>query len=497
MPCPIGNAALREMLGLRVPPPAVESYVIAGARRTEVHASRIAEFYPKSYLPQGSVVSHLKFALRHEPVDLAILIAALKEMDRAELIDWIQSEPTGAYSRRAWFFYETFTGNTLELPAALTGNFVPALDPRKHFVAGRRLSARHRVVDNLLGGPGYCPTIRRTPALEAFLNRRLDEEARTLVQNYDPTVLARAISYLYTKETRSSFAIEGETLSSSRNERFVNALRAAGQFDATNKSALVQLQASIVEPRYAALDWRTSQIFVGETVGTCRERVHFIGPLPERIGDLMTAWMSMTRRVIEGPVDPVIAAALVAFGFVFLHPFEDGNGRMHRFLIHNVLARREFSPPDMIFPVSAAILRQRHSYDEALETFSRPLFEYLDWRFSADGEIVVANDVTDLYRYFDATQLAEYLYNRVADTVGHDLKEELDFVSVYDRALAAVIDIIDMPDRRASLFVRLCMQNGGRLARSRREQFSELSDEEIRSLETAIKGVTQETAASG
>ena len=38
-------------------------------------------------------------------------------------------------------------------------------------------------------------------------------------------------------------------------------------------------------------------------------------------------------------LDAVIAAAILAFGFVYIHPFEDGNGRIHRYLIHHVLAR--------------------------------------------------------------------------------------------------------------------------------------------------------------
>src|SRR6266849_1257649 len=182
MLCPIGNTALREILDLRVPPPSVESYVVAGARRTEAHGSQVLEFYPKAYLPQGSVVSHLKFVLKHEPIDLRLLVAALKAMDPEDLANWIRSEPTGAYSRRTWFFYETFTGRTLDLPPASTGNFVPALDPKRHLVAGRRVSTRHRVVDNLLGGPGLCPTVRRTVRLEAFLTRRLDEEVRSLAR---------------------------------------------------------------------------------------------------------------------------------------------------------------------------------------------------------------------------------------------------------------------------------------------------------------------------
>lgn len=256
---------------------------------------------------------------------------------------------------------------------------------------------------------------------------------------------------------------------------------------------MLQLQAAIVEPRYAMTNWRTSQNFIGEVVGSYREKVHYICPDPARVADLMSAWMATTRRLSQSSTDPVVVAAVIAFGFVFIHPFDDGNGRIHRFLIHHALGRRGVTPPDLIFPVSAAILRERHSYDLALESFSRPLFDYLDWQLTPDGDLLVKNDVTDLYRYFDATIFAEYLYDRVADTIERDLKEELDFVSVYDRAFAAVTNIIDMPDRRASLFVRLCMQNGGRLSYTKRGQFSELSDDEIRHLEAAVRNAIQES----
>ena len=54
----------------------------------------------------------------------------------------------------------------------------------------------------------------------------------------------------------------------------------------------------------------------------------------------------------------VIHAAAIGYGFVFLHPFEDGNGRIHRFLIHNILARRGFTPADVMAPVSATMLKR-------------------------------------------------------------------------------------------------------------------------------------------
>ncbi len=75
---PIGHAWLRRELALAVPRPATESYVVAGSRRTEVRGSRIVELYPRQYATDESVASHIRFALRREPVDLAVLVAAFK-----------------------------------------------------------------------------------------------------------------------------------------------------------------------------------------------------------------------------------------------------------------------------------------------------------------------------------------------------------------------------------------------------------------------------------
>jgi len=43
-----------------------------------------------------------------------------------------------------------------------------------------------------------------------------------------------------------------------------------------------------------------------------------------------------------------------------------------------------------------------------------------------------------------------------------------------------------MPGQRASLLVRLILQNHGRLSKAKRSQFSELRDEEIAAIEAAV-----------
>ncbi len=194
----------------------------------------------------------------------------------------------------------------------------------------------------------------------------------------------------------------------------------------------------------------------------------------------------MTSR-LKADVEPVTAAAIIAFSFVFIHPFEDGNGRIHRFLIHHVLSSQHYTPEGIIFPVSAAILRNMKEYDATLESFSSPTLAHINFRMTPDQEVEVLNDTAHLYRYFDATRLVEFLYDKLAETIATDLKDEVHFVENFDRAYKALTDIIDMPNRRASLFVRICMQNNGTLSKKKREQFSELSDEEVARLEEAIR----------
>jgi hypothetical protein len=50
-----------------------------------------------------------------------------------------------------------------------------------------------------------------------------------------------------------------------------------------------------------------------------------------------------------------------------------------------------------------------------------------------------------------------------------------------------------MPDRRASLLVRLVIQNHGRLSKSKRSQFTEISDTELAAIEAAIQRVVEPT----
>ena len=139
------------------------------------------------------------------------------------------------------------------------------------------------------------------------------------------------------------------------------------------------------------------------------------------------------------------------------------------------------------------MLRERAEYDRVLESYSKSILPFITYRLDDQGAMTVENRTDDLYRYWDATPFAEYLYECIAETVRSDLREELRFLTVFDQALSAVMNIVDMPDRRASLLVRLILQNRGELSKSKREKlFPELTDQEITAMETAVGTITEE-----
>jgi hypothetical protein len=406
-----------------------------------------------------------------------------------EIQQYILSKPRGKYARRIWFLYELLTGSTLPVGDLQTGGYVDLLDPDEYYTVDTpRRIRRQRVNDNLPGDGRFCPTIRRTATLSRFEEADLPAQCAKIVARYPPELLKRAISYLYTKETRSSFEIEHIKPSSTRTERFVGLLQMSESEDFCQKPRLVDLQNRIVDPRFKDTDYRTRQNYVGETVAWQKEKIHFVGPKPEDLAELMEGLIASHEVMGAGGVCPLIHAAAVAYGFVFLHPFEDGNGRIHRFLIHHVLARRGFTPAGVIFPVSAAMLKNPADYDASLEAFSEPLMDLVEYALDEAGRMTVRNDTATWYRYIDMTAQAEALFRFIEQTINTELVEELAFIANYDRTKKAIQEIVDLPDQRIDLFIRFCLQHNGRLsARKRSSHFDNLTDDEIRRMEDAVR----------
>jgi Fic family protein len=332
--------------------------------------------------------------------------------------------------------------------------------------------------------------VRRTNALRNFEIADLPERCRQVVAAYSQDLLRRAIGYLYAKETKSSFEIEHIAPSSKRTERFVALLQIAEKEDFCRKEKLIEVQNRIVDERFRDSDYRSSQNYIGEAITWQKEKIHFACPKPEDLADMMDGLIAAHKRMESEGAPAVIHAAAIAYGFVYLHPFDDGNGRIHRFLIHNILARRGFTPKGIMFPISASMLKNPGGYDDSLEAFSRYLMPLVEYTLDQDGCMTVHNDTAIWYRYMDMTPQTEALFRFINEAIEKDLASELTFLANYDKTKKAIQEIVGMSDRHIALFIRFCIQNNGRLSvRKRSSNFDFLSDAEVSQMEQAFKSV--------
>jgi hypothetical protein len=484
---PAGYAALIVAFDLRVPPP--DELIAIGEKHTHRREGRWDVLTPR-YRPAETISAHLDFALRHEGVDLAVLNALFATMPPAAIEEWVRSQPTSQHARRIWFLYEWLTGRRLDLPDADKAPYVGILDPERQFAVRGETITRYRVRNNLPGTPEFCPLIRRSQKLAALVDQDLPAEARAVVERVAPDLMARAAAFLLLADSKASYVIEGERPPQDRVQRWGQAIGEAGR-QPLSRDELEHLQRVVIgDARFTHMGWRTDGGFVGRRDRDTNAPIpEHVSARPEDVASLMAGLVEYANRNETSGLDPITAAAAVAFGFVFIHPFEDGNGRIHRWLVHHMLVRSGFNPPGLTFPVSAVFLAHIGQYRQALEHFSKPRLSLTEWETTPSLNVRVLNQTRDLFRFFDATRQAEFLADSVIETIRTTLPHEIEYLRRYDQARQRIEAFIDMPDARFDLMMGFLRQNGGRLSgRARAKEFTALTDEEA----AAIEGVYQD-----
>ena len=284
-------------------------------------------------------------------------------------------------------------------------------------------------------------------------------------------MMDRAIQWAYLHETRDSFAIEKEQPSEEKSRRFVQLLRQAHEGRLLTEDYLVELQNSTVSnPFDKAVAFRHEQNHLHNGLRGAAG-VSYVPPAPALCQELMEELMAFANQPVRD-VDPLVAAAVTAFGFVFLHPFMDGNGRLSRFLIHQTLCHYGALENGLLLPVSVAMKHEEQAYLQALKTFSQPTREFwnVTW-LDADHMAFDFIGHPSIYRYWDATRCVEFTLQMARRALEVEPREETEFLDRYDRAIKAVNQRYDVRGSDLSKLVMMCLDNGGKLSKHRRKQF--------------------------
>ena len=468
----IGYEWVRQQLELAVFP-VQRPAVVRPVTRVQGRADELA--VPSHVAPvNGDPIDHLLFALKHEGTDLQVIGAACAKIEPGRLQAALRATPTGGYIRKLCYLWERFTQRELaDLPAGLGGVTVPLFDPSLYLVCpSAERDRKWRVDFNGLGNWLFCPSVRKTPAIDALLREDIMGRVGRFLAQMDSAMLERALTWAYLDETRSSYEIEREPPSESRAEAFVALLKQAHNRRPLDEDYFVELQnATVNNPLLRAPSFRNEQ---NHLKGPARGApgVTYVPPPPQWLDTIMDGIMQAADPAKHPKVDPLVMAAIVSFGFVFAHPFMDGNGRLSRFLVHYMLCQSGALQPGQILPISAAMKRHELEYLSALQSFSKPARRLWDVTW-IDGDRYRFEPRFDprIYIYWDATACVEFVLRMAKLALEEDLVQEVEFLGGYDKVLKEVNARFDLVGSTLATLVLSCHQNGGVLSKHRRKQF--------------------------
>jgi hypothetical protein len=121
---------------------------------------------------------------------------------------------------------------------------------------------------------------------------------------YPENQIRRASRYLYTKETKFSFAIEHIEPTAPRTGKFIAALKLAEKEDFCEKTWLLDLQNRVFDPQFADTGYRKSQNYVGQMVAYRNEVIHYICPKPVDLPCLMEGLINCHKRMKHARISP-------------------------------------------------------------------------------------------------------------------------------------------------------------------------------------------------
>ena len=488
----VGFHALAERYGISLVQPLRVNSLIGTSRQSRDSGEQIENRYPPNYRPNDDFAGHFAFGLKYEEIHLEFFARLFAAIGPQPIESWCRDEPFGQYARRTAFFYEWLTQKFLDLPDITNGGYIDAIASDRYLTRTEPVRIRRwRINNNLPGTENFCPVVRRTAAVQEGLRFDLGAELSELDRTYGADILLRTASWLTFKESRASFLIEREADQADRIQRFAHVIaQHCGRIhDPLSGQSLQALQTEILGRDAFGLGLRRSPVFVGQA--TMRDNiVHYIAPHFDDLTSMLEGLKGF-ERATEG-AESLARAAVIAFGFVYIHPMRDGNGRIHRFLINDTLVRDRAIPEGVILPVSATITSSaefRAGYDRALEVFSRPFMRRYATAYHF-GETIVHEDGTPsnfffddyedarfAWRYPDLTEHVLYTARVVSHTVRREMAEEARVLMVFQRALERIKDVVEMPDPDANRIIRSIKENGWKISGKLKKQYPPLEDE--------------------
>lgn len=474
----VGYAYLKDKLHLGVFDPKITAELNPSVN-SFVRKDALLLVPTRYQLPPEDLVGHILFALKHEGINLQILSEALRHISEDAIVSAIADKLSGIYQRKLAYLWEFFNRKELSLRVPSSVRYVKLFDEERYVTVEGIKNTKWRVIFNGLGNLNYCPIVEKTEKIQSALADNVLDRVKDYLSEIGESNADRALQWAYLSETESSYAIEGEKTDTTKAERFVSLLQHAHEDVELTEEYLCNLQNQVItNPFDMAFTYRNEQNWLSSG-GRGALGVSYVPPSPECLEELMQAFLKMANSLPK-QISPVIAASVTSFGFVFLHPFMDGNGRLSRFLFHQQLCSSGQLQKGQLLPVSVAMKSSESQYLSALQDFSKPSRALWSVTWIADGDFDFRFKGSDaIYRYWDATSCAEFGLQMAEDALNIHLRQEVNYLTCFDEIHRAVSDRYDVRETILHHLINGCLDLNGVVSKNLRKRYAERVEETL------------------
>jgi hypothetical protein len=159
----------------------------------------------------------------------------------------------------------------------------------------------------------------------------------------------------------------------------------------------------------------------------------------------------------------------------------DGNGRLSRFIMQDILANEGIRLQGIIMPISAGLLVNLDTYIGALDALSRRILSATHFHrrdLASDPQLDQAHH--HLFAHLDFTDLQVEVNKSAARVLDGLMRDEVDHLVRRDRFKEQMNRELDLSNRDLELLIAVIYENNGRVSKRKRTGlFQHLTDEDI------------------
>ena len=404
-----------------------------------------------------------------------VLKDILKTIDLEELKQKILEKPNSEFLRKIAFLVEKILEIDIKLEEnfSIKKNYINILNPEIFITSNSKLNKKckkYKIIDNSLWEIWkFNPIILKNEIKNEIFTVDFNKNLENINSKFDKEIIKKAITYLYTKETKWSLEIEWEKFSQSKNRWFLKLISDIPLLQKLEKNDIINFHNIIYDSDFS--DYRKSQNYIGSWNWMMGENIiEYIPPKSENLDFLMDSLLNFYNKNIN-ELNPILLSTILSTQFVLIHPFMDWNWRHSRFLFQFALLNSWVSliwKDKIILPVSAFIQLNKWEYYKNLENISKKLFDFIDFEEYENWEIKVLNDTKNVYTNIDFTKISNYFYEVLNKSINIDYKKELDYIKKFYKIYTFIDSNFNISSQNISFITKNILWNNWKLSISKK-----------------------------